>query len=207
MMALPIGIGNRLFIFAEACPEPNIASQIILFPANWLLRLNRTKFIDPSPAMSALPASADQPPFPPETILFRLLSASVEEDWSTGYNIAANEDPLRRFRVVAYLCSVYCFASFLQGRFHGQILRRKFFDPVVNRFGSLWVLYQCVIALPAVLELMNFHFDFYTFVNCLDHIRHPFNSISKQPIRRRARFIGTSSKETVRARFTTRRLD
>jgi len=39
----------------------------------------------------------------------------------------------------------------------------------MHRFGSFWVLYQSVIALPAVLELMNFHFDFYTFVDSFNH--------------------------------------
>jgi len=80
------------------------------------------------------------------------------------------------------LCSVYRGASFLQGRFHGQIHRRKLFIPEMNCFGSFWVLYQSVIALPTVLELMNFHFNFHAFVDTLNHVRYsPQHQIDKRP--------------------------
>ena len=53
--------------------------------------------------------------------------------------------------------------------FRGQILRRVLFVPVMNRLGAGWMFYQGVVTLPiTVWELMDFHFDFYAFVDSLN---------------------------------------
>jgi len=65
---------------------------------------------------------------------------------------------------------VYCVASFLQGIFLGKIHRRELSIPVMDRLGSSWVLDQRIIALPiAACQLMKLHFDFYAFVDSLNH--------------------------------------
>jgi len=66
---------------------------------------------------------------------------------------------------------VDCLPSFLQRIFLGQIHRGEFPVSAVKRSGSLRVRDQRVIALPeALLQLMNLQFDFYTFVELLDHV-------------------------------------
>ena len=65
---------------------------------------------------------------------------------------------------------IYRVASFLQSGFPGKIHCRELFIPVMNRYGSFRVLYECVIALPIpVRELMKLHFDLYAFVDRLNH--------------------------------------
>jgi hypothetical protein len=65
---------------------------------------------------------------------------------------------------------IYGGASFLQGVFPSKIHSRELFVPVMKRFGSFGVLYQCVIALPIPVRLlMHFHFDLYALVDGLDH--------------------------------------
>jgi hypothetical protein len=75
-----------------------------------------------------------------------------------------------RFRGCRLLASVNRLASLLQSMFLGKINRRELFFPVVNRLGSAWMLYQCVVALPiAFCQLMELHFDLDTFVDSLNH--------------------------------------
>jgi hypothetical protein len=70
-----------------------------------------------------------------------------------------------------FAVSVDCLPSFLQRIFLGQIHRGEFPVSAVERFGSLRVRDQRVIALPeALLQLMNLQFDFYTFVELLNHV-------------------------------------
>ena len=67
--------------------------------------------------------------------------------------------------------SVDRLASFSQCIFLGQVHRGKFPISAMDRFGSFRTHDQRVIALPkALLQLMNLQFDFYAFVEFLNHV-------------------------------------
>jgi hypothetical protein len=54
----------------------------------------------------------------------------------------------------------------------GLIHRRKLFVSVMDCLRTSRMLYQCVVALPSTLwQLVKFHFDFYAFVDRLNHER------------------------------------
>jgi hypothetical protein len=58
----------------------------------------------------------------------------------------------------------------MQGVFPGKFHRRKPLIPVMNRFGSLGVPDECVIAPPAsMFQFMHLHLDFNAFVAALNH--------------------------------------
>jgi hypothetical protein len=64
--------------------------------------------------------------------------------------------PSKRFHGVP----IYRGASFLKRGFPGKVHSRELFRPVIDRYGSFGMLYQCVIAFPIpVPQLMQLHFD------------------------------------------------
>jgi hypothetical protein len=66
--------------------------------------------------------------------------------------------------------SIYCAVSFLQGVFPGQFHSRELFVAVMKGFGSFGVLDKRVVAFPLLVRLlMHLHFDFYAFVDGLNH--------------------------------------
>jgi len=77
---------------------------------------------------------------------------------------------LSRKFLVRLLIAVYRVTSFQQRIILGGIHRRELFIPGMKRSNSSRVRYQSVIALPkAAHQLMKLHFDFYAFVDSLNH--------------------------------------
>ena len=72
---------------------------------------------------------------------------------------------------LSFTVSVYCVPSCLQCIFLGQVHRGEFLISAMDRFGSFWMRYQRVIALPKTLrQLMNLQFDFYASVEFLNRV-------------------------------------
>jgi len=71
---------------------------------------------------------------------------------------------------------IYCGACLRKSMVPGNLQRRELLSAVMNRYGSLGMLYKRVIALPIPAGLlMHLHFNFYAFVDRLNHRMLPFS--------------------------------